>query len=70
MPEVNTLSSSLIREKSLDVMGLVFIFACRSLDFSRTDLLLRIVCKCCLYFKTLLVFVNWSVREEALEIEA
>ena len=51
-------------------MELVFIFTCRSLDFSRKDLLLRMVFKCCLYFKTLLIFVDWSVRDEALEVEA
>ena len=58
MPEVNSISSSLIWEKSTDVMELKFIFACISLAFSRIDLLLRVVFKCCLYFTTLFVFVN------------
>ena len=43
MPKVNSSSISLIWEKSVDVMKLVFIFACRNLAFSRTDLLLRMV---------------------------
>ena len=43
MPEVNSASISLIWEKSVDVMELEFSFACISLAFSRTDLLLRMV---------------------------
>ena len=43
MPEVNSASISLIWEKSADVMELEFSFACISLAFSRTDLLLRMV---------------------------
>ena len=70
MPEVKSSSSSLIWEKSVDVMELVFILACRSLAFSGTDLLLRMVFKYCLYFKTLLVFVDWSVQKKVLKIEA
>ena len=70
MPEVKSSSSSLIWEKSVDVMELIFILACRSLAFSGTYLLLRMVFKCCLYFKTLLVFVDWSVQNKVLKIEA
>ena len=70
MPKVNSSSISLIWEKSVDVMKLVFIFACRNLAFSRTDFLLRMVFKCCLYFKMFFVFVDWSVRDKSLEIEA
>ena len=43
MPKVNSSSSSLIGGKSLDVMELLFNYACRSLAFSGRDLLLRIV---------------------------
>ena len=39
MSEVNSSSSSLIWERSVDVMELVFSSACRRLAFSRTDLL-------------------------------
>ena len=58
MPEVNSVLSSLICEKSVDVMELEFSFACIRLSFLSTYLLLRMVFKCCLYLTTLFVFVN------------
>jgi len=70
MPDVNRASISLICLKSLDVIEFVFSFVCRSVDFSRTNLLVTIAFKCYLYFTTILVFVDCKVRDEALEIEA
>ena len=69
MPDVNRASSSLICLKSLDVIEFVFSFACRSVAFSRTNLLVLMAFRCCLYFTTFLVFVDCRVRDEALEIE-
>ena len=61
IPDVNRASSSLICLKSLDVIEFVFSFACRSVAFSRTIFLVTMALRCCLYFTTLLVFVDCRV---------
>ena len=70
IPNVKRLSKSLICWKSLDVMEFVLSLAWRSLAFSSTSLLLTITCRCCLYFTTLFVFVDYRARDDAFEIEA
>ena len=70
IPTVNRLSKALIYLKSFDVMELVLSFAWRILAFFSIRLLLTIFCRWCLYFTTLFVFVDWSVRDDAFEIEA
>ena len=70
MPDIKRALNALICLKSLDVISFVLSFACRSVDFSRTNLLGTMALRCSLYFTTLLVFVDCRVRDESLEIEA
>ena len=53
IPEINSSSSSLICEKTLAVIELLVCLVWRSLAFFRTDLLLRINFKYCLYLITI-----------------